>query len=318
MELILEIPINPQYQDVMHWKPSLHGSFSTKLAWEITRDHKPPLAIFKNLWPPLVRPTISIFIWKVLHNWIPVDSRLKQKGIFLASKCVCCLRDEETIPHLFLHNKVSLEVWSFFASKFQLNILVMDNFSMILQAWKNNISNQPHIRDILPLLIMWNVWICRNAVIFEGAPFKANRIISGTLNYFHLLGKTNLIRASHWKGDKPVASHLKIPVPQQKISSRISIVKWIKPDRGWFKLNTDGASKGNPGIVGAGGIIRNHLGQTVLAFQEHLGLTSNTTAELKAIYRGIKLCIDSNIRKIWVETDANVALKLISSPSQGP
>ncbi|KAL0318099.1 UNVERIFIED_CONTAM: putative ribonuclease H protein [Sesamum calycinum] len=88
--------------------------------------------------------------------------------------------------------------------------------------------------------------------------------------------------------------------------------------REWSKLNTDGVSKANPGVAGAGGIIRNHLGQTVLAFQEHLGLTSNTAAELKAIYRGVKLCIDSNIRKIWVATDANVALKLISSPSQGP
>ncbi|KAK4381333.1 hypothetical protein Sango_2977800 [Sesamum angolense] len=98
----------------------------------------------------------------------------------------------------------------------------------------------------------------RNVAIFEGAPFKLNRIISRTLNYLHLLG-----------------------------------------------------------VVGSGGIIRNHLGQTVLAFQEYLGLTSNTAAKLKAIYRGVKLCIDNNIRKIWVETDTNVAIKLISSPSQG-
>ncbi|KAK4385617.1 putative ribonuclease H protein [Sesamum angolense] len=165
---------------------------------------------------------------------------------------------------------------------------------------------------------MWNTRICRNVAIFEGAPFKVNRIISRTLNYLHLLGKANLIRASHWKGDRPVVSLLKIPLPPHKISSRISIVKWIKPDRGWFKLNTNGASKGNPGVAGAGGIIRNHLGQTVLAFQKHLGLTSNTAPELKAIYRGVKLCIDNNIRKIWVEIDANVALKLISSSSQGP
>ncbi|KAL0294224.1 UNVERIFIED_CONTAM: hypothetical protein Scaly_3126200 [Sesamum calycinum] len=231
MELILEIPINPQHQDVMHWKPSPHGSFSTKSAWEITRDHKPPLAIFKNLWSPLVKPTISIFILKVLHNWIPVDSNSNKRAFFWPLRCVCCLRDEETIPHLFLHNKVSLEVWSFFASKFQLNVPVTDNFSMILQAWKNNISNQPHIRDLLPLLIMWNIWICRNAAIFEGAPFKANRIISRTLNYLHLLGKANLIRAGHWKSDRPVASLLTIPLPPHKISSRISIVKWIKPDR---------------------------------------------------------------------------------------
>ncbi|KAL0329098.1 UNVERIFIED_CONTAM: hypothetical protein Sradi_4896500 [Sesamum radiatum] len=80
----------------------------------------------------------------------------------------------------------------------------------------------------------------------------------------------------------------------------------------------DGASKRNPGVARIGGIIRNHLGQTVLAFQEHLSLTSNIAAELKAIYKGFKLCVDINIRKIWVKTDANDALILISSPSQGP
>ncbi|KAL2235277.1 UNVERIFIED_CONTAM: putative ribonuclease H protein [Sesamum indicum] len=98
----------------------------------------------------------------------------------------------------------------------------------------------------------------------------------------------------------------------------MSIVKWIKPDREWLKLNMDGASKGNPGVAGAGGIIRNYLGQTVFVFQEHLGLMTNTAAELNAIYRGVKLCIDNNIRKIWVETDANIAIKLISSPPKGP
>ncbi|KAL2237447.1 UNVERIFIED_CONTAM: putative ribonuclease H protein [Sesamum indicum] len=221
-------------------------------------------------------------------------------------------------PSPFLHNKVSLEVWSFFASKFQLNIPITDNFFMILQAWRSNISNQLHIRDILPPLIMWNTWTCRNAAIFEGAPFKPNRIISQTLNYLQLLGKTNLMRSIHWKGDRSVASLFKISLPPQKTSSKISIVKWIKPDRGWFKLNMDGASKGNPSIPGAGGIIRNHLGQTVFTFQEHLGLMSNTAAELNAIYRGVKLCIDNNIRKIWVETDANIAIKLISSSPKGP
>ncbi|KAL0285132.1 UNVERIFIED_CONTAM: hypothetical protein Scaly_2827300 [Sesamum calycinum] len=144
---------------------------------------------------------------------------------------------------------------------------------------------------------MWNTWICRNVAIFEGAPFKANRIISRILNYLHLLGKANLVRASHLKGDRPVASLLKIPLPLHKISSRISIVKLMKLDRGWCKLNMDGASKGNPSVVGAAGILKTHLGQTVLAFQEDLGLTSNTTVELKAIYRGVKLCMTATLGK---------------------
>ncbi|OMO51318.1 hypothetical protein COLO4_37729 [Corchorus olitorius] len=33
---------------------------------------------------------------------------------------------------------------------------------------------------------------------------------------------------------------------------RILHIKWVSPDDGVVKLNTDGAAKGNPGVAGAG------------------------------------------------------------------
>jgi hypothetical protein len=35
---------------------------------------------------------------------------------------------------------------------------------------------------------------------------------------------------------------------------------WTAPLGGWFKLNTDGASRGNPGSASAGGVLRNSMG----------------------------------------------------------
>ena len=58
------------------------------------------------------------------------------------------------------------------------------------------------------------------------------------------------------------------------------IVLWQRPDSGWTKLNTDGASKGNPGPAGAGGIFRDNHGNPILAFQDYIGPASNTFAEL--------------------------------------
>ncbi|MQL82973.1 hypothetical protein Taro_015455 [Colocasia esculenta] len=45
---------------------------------------------------------------------------------------------------------------------------------------------------------------------------------------------------------------------------QIKLVRWIPPDDN-FCLNVDGASKGNPGICGGGGCIRNNAGDVIYA-----------------------------------------------------
>ena len=45
----------------------------------------------------------------------------------------------------------------------------------------------------------------------------------------------------------------------QKTKRNIAIqVHWFRPPIDWFKLNSDGATIGNPGKVGGGGLIRDH------------------------------------------------------------
>ncbi|KAK4383132.1 hypothetical protein Sango_2806500 [Sesamum angolense] len=56
--------------------------------------------------------------------------------------------------------------------------------------------------------------------------------------------------------------------------------------RRWFKLNTDGSSLGNPGLAGAGGIIRDSAGHVHLAYQFALGTGTSVLAELTAVWRG--------------------------------
>ncbi|KAL0294570.1 UNVERIFIED_CONTAM: putative ribonuclease H protein [Sesamum radiatum] len=103
----------------------------------------------------------------------------------------------------------------------------------------------------------------------------------------------------------------------RKLSGKKQLLHWRKPPEGWYKLNTDGASKGNPGISGAGGILRDQLGKVIFAFQEPLGSATNTQAELSAIHRGLQICFSRGLRKIWIETDATAIIKLISAPQRG-
>ncbi|KAL0448791.1 UNVERIFIED_CONTAM: hypothetical protein Slati_1435500 [Sesamum latifolium] len=188
IEKIMDVPINTYHSDYLHWKLSKHGAFTTKSAWDEIRSRQPVRQFYRTLWSKLIIPNISVFTWRLIHNWIPVDERLKQKGISLVSKCLCC-DAEETIPHLFLHNVHSLEVWGYFASKFQVNIPHTNDITMLIQSWKIRIGTKPHIRDVIPLLILWNIWNLRNDSKYEGVVFKASIIIRKTMTYLHNLHK---------------------------------------------------------------------------------------------------------------------------------
>ena len=49
---------------------------------------------------------------------------------------------------------------------------------------------------------------------------------------------------------------------------------------GWVKLNIDGAFKGNPGLAGCGGVVRNEDGRWIAGFARRIGVTTSFVAEL--------------------------------------
>lgn len=50
--------------------------------------------------------------------------------------------------------------------------------------------------------------------------------------------------------------------PVSQLYHNVILVKWTPPAASWVKLNADGASSGNHGVAGAGGLLRNskHIG----------------------------------------------------------
>lgn len=58
------------------------------------------------------------------------------------------------------------------------------------------------------------------------------------------------------------------------------MISWAQTDLGWFKLNTDGASRGNPVLAAAGGVIRNNDGKCCRGFALNIGRCTAQLAEL--------------------------------------
>ena len=73
-------------------------------------------------------------------------------------------------------------------------------------------------------------------------------------------------------------------------------VRWFKPPVGWFKLNLDGASCGNPGKVRGGGILRDCNGMWIRGYARSIGYASSIIAEFWALRDGLKLALSEGIQ----------------------
>ncbi|CAL9017353.1 unnamed protein product [Prunus brigantina] len=88
---------------------------------------------------------------------------------------------------------------------------------------------------------------------------------------------------------------------------------WTPPEIGVLKLNVDGSLMRNSGSIGAGGVIRDHLGNWIGGFAVNLGKGQILEAELWGLFFGLNLAITRSIRDIVAEMDSVNAVNLILS-----
>ena len=74
------------------------------------------------------------------------------------------------------------------------------------------------------------------------------------------------------KAREVLAAHDKLSDCSQ-VRERVGMqISWRRPAHGWIKLNTDGASKGNPGLATAGGVMRDEYGVWQGGFAFNIGI----------------------------------------------
>ena len=77
-------------------------------------------------------------------------------------------------------------------------------------------------------------------------------------------------------------------------------------------IYTDGASKGNPGPAGAGGVILTPSGETIEEFKEYLGKTTNNVAEYEAVRIGLVRALALGARRVTVRLDSELVSRQLT------
>lgn len=84
-----------------------------------------------------------------------------------------------------------------------------------------------------------------------------------------------------------------------------------------FKLNFDGASKGNPGLAGYGGAIRNSEGNPVGIYWGYIGLNSNNVADLRGLLEGLLMAVRNGWLAMILDGDSQGILQMANKLLNG-
>ncbi len=77
------------------------------------------------------------------------------------------------------------------------------------------------------------------------------------------------------------------------------------------EIYVDGASRGNPGESGAGALIKEHGGKTLVRLRRHLGVMTNNMAEYRALLLGLKEARELGAVSVRVFADSELIVKQI-------
>jgi ribonuclease HI len=74
-------------------------------------------------------------------------------------------------------------------------------------------------------------------------------------------------------------------------------------------LETDGAARGNPGLAGAGVIIKDERGHCIESFGRFLGITTNNQAEYRALIEGLQAAARHQPESLTVRLDSELVVR---------
>lgn len=98
------------------------------------------------IWKQCIPERISLFVWRMLQKGLPVDANVNKIGVSMASRCLCCDKEEETMDHLFFQGVWATDLRNVLANVF--DCARPDFVSSFIGNWDGPLSKKD-ARNIL-------------------------------------------------------------------------------------------------------------------------------------------------------------------------
>jgi len=311
-------------QDKLRWGMRGNGDFSLKEARDIIEKVEQEEAVpwYDKVWDNLFWPKIKTFLWLLMKNRTLTCENLRNKGFIGPSRCPMCREEEETINHLFNSCEWANHLWSWMEGTLCATNRDRGSIFNTILNWRSIFSNNQRVNNIwkiMPGFLLWTVWKERNRRIFQdecrNTEFAKEIILTNIKQLIQTKCKVDP-KEKLSERDLLILRRFQLVVNQSSMSpnlqkqpnSQLNI--WKCPPEEGLKLNFDGASRGNPGQAGIGGVIRNQVGEIHHIYCRELGESTNNEMEFAALEQGLRILRNLQTSKVIIEGDSSLVISV--------
>jgi len=288
-------------RDRLSWKFSQDGQFSVRSAYEmLTVDEvpRPNMASFFNcLWKVRVPERVKTFLWLVGNQAVMTEEERHRRHLSASNVCQVCKGGVESMLHVLRDCPAQLGIWVRVVPQRR----QQGFFSKSLFEWLyDNLGDRSGCEDIpwstIFAVIIWWGWKWRCGNIF-GENTKCRDRVKFVKEW-----AVEVYRAH--------SGNVLVGITQPRVERMIG---WVSPCVGWVKVNTDGASRGNPGLASAGGVLRDCTGAWCGGFSLNIGRCSAPQAELWGVYYGLYFAWEKKVPRVELEVDSEVIVGFLKT-----
>eukprot|EP00253_Pinus_taeda_P008792 PITA_08792 len=332
MEEMLEeaAPINRSLKDKWGWgQTGIYTTTAGYRALQASNNNRENSAFWKNVWDPLTLSKVNFFFWTLAHNKLLTGDNLAKRNIAGPHRCALCNSNLETAQHLFLECDFANQVWRHTLQNLQINIPPQNNVADLYANW-NRIYPQripsksfwKKIWTAIPKFVCWQIWLARNQQIFKEISHTPLKVASKAKSFLLEAAQQQYFKEDYllmpeekqWLGMLEPQPHKQLSFPK-KTNQEWRIREEDDKFQQWWRTQNlitvffDGASKGNPGSAGAGGVIYFTDGITKDCFSWGLGQKSNNQAEIYGLLKACIIARDKGAKDIQVFGDSELIIK---------
>ncbi|WMV36518.1 hypothetical protein MTR67_036414 [Solanum verrucosum] len=166
--------------DRLAWGHHKDGVFSVNRLynWGLKRCAGRSIGPWNTIWKSVAPAKVKCFTWLVARKKCLTHEAMQKRGINIVSRCLLCKEALETNKHLFMHCKVTAQVWALFTSIANEYWTMPEHTSDLLSCWikRGGSKSQKRWWRTVPACIWWIIWKERNQRIFEGKECTIQKI----------------------------------------------------------------------------------------------------------------------------------------------